>query len=100
MSTFNPHSIQAAAFTAENKPGPARPEPMTDYRATALAEGFETTDDPEEVRAAWQHLVDTGLAYRLQGWFGRTAERLIEAGEIKRRKAERGPDGQFRRARA
>jgi len=55
---------------------------MDNYRAVALAEGFETTDDPEEVRAAWQHLVDTGLAWRLQGWFGRTAADLIRQGVI------------------
>lgn len=65
---------------------PREPKPsMSDYRATALAEGFEESDDPEEVRAAWQHLVDTGLAWRLQGWFGRTAQALIDAGEISAR---------------
>jgi hypothetical protein len=55
---------------------------LTDYRAVALAEGFEEPDDTEELRAAWQHLHDTGLAYRLQGWFGRQARHLIEAGVI------------------
>ncbi len=59
---------------------------MNDYRAVALAEGFEkpASDDVEksyeEMRAAWQHLIDTGLAWRLQGWFGRTTFELIANG--------------------
>jgi len=54
---------------------------MTTYRAVALAEGFEEGTE-EEVIAAWQYLVDTGLAWTLQGFFGRTAQRLIEDGII------------------
>lgn len=54
---------------------------MNAYRAVALAEGFEEGSE-DEIREAWQHLHDTGLAYRLQGWFGRTAQRLIETGII------------------
>lgn len=54
---------------------------MTDYEAVALAEGFEEGSEEAQI-TAWQHLVDTGLAWRLQGWFGRTALRLIEAGVI------------------
>lgn len=54
---------------------------MDDYTATMIAEGVEPADE-EQQRAAWQHLHDTGLAYRLQGWFGRTAQRLISAGVI------------------
>lgn len=59
---------------------------MDDYKATGLAEGFvepESEDDPEgELRAAWQYLHDTGLGYRLQGFFGRTLYRLRAEGEI------------------
>ena len=54
---------------------------MNDYEAVALAEGFEEGTEDEQI-AAWQHLVDTGRAWRLQGWFGRTARSLIEAGVI------------------
>ena len=59
---------------------------MTSYLATAIAEGFcegEGASEEEQVRA-WQYLVDTGLAWTLQGWFGRTATDLINAGIIKR----------------
>jgi len=53
---------------------------MTDYKAVALAEGFEEASSEEQLLEAWQHLIDTGLAWRLQGWFGRQAKSLIEAG--------------------
>lgn len=52
---------------------------MNTYRAVALAEGFESGSE-EEVIAAWQLLIDTGLAWKLQGWFGRTASQLIGQG--------------------
>lgn len=57
------------------------PQKIDDYRAVGLAEGFiEGTE--AEVLAAWQHLVTTGLAWQLQGWFGRRAKELIDAGVI------------------
>jgi hypothetical protein len=57
---------------------------MTPYLATAIAEGFcEGEDATYDQRVqAWQYLHDTRLAYQLQGWFGREAQRLIEAGII------------------
>mgnify|MGYP003144388970 FL=1 len=36
--------------------------------------------DLEEETAAWQYLIDTGVVWQLQGWFGRTAKRLIDEG--------------------
>jgi hypothetical protein len=54
---------------------------LTTYRAVGLAEGFEEGTE-EEVIEAWQYLHDTGHAYNLQGWFGRTAQYLINEGII------------------
>ena len=54
---------------------------LDNYLATGLAEGFEQ-GTKQEIIAAWQYLHDTGLAYKLQGWFGRTAQSLIQAGII------------------
>lgn len=51
---------------------------MDNYTATGIAEGFVEPDNKEQVIEAWQHLIDTGLAWQLQGWFGRTANDLIE----------------------
>lgn len=55
---------------------------MDNFTAVAIAEGFWAAESQEEVLAAWQHLVDTGLAWKLQGFFGRTAVDLIEQGLI------------------
>jgi len=56
---------------------------MDSYTAVGLAEGFIEADSEDEVIEAWQYLVNTGLAWQLQGFFGRTAKRLIEDGVIK-----------------
>lgn len=54
---------------------------MTNYEAVSIAEGFcDFTPTEQEIAEAWQHLIDTGLVWTLQGWFGRTAEQLIEQG--------------------
>lgn len=64
-------------FDADEKDSRA----MSPYRATMIAEG-EIEADKETQQAAWQYLVDSGLAWSLQGSFGRQAMRLIDAGEI------------------
>jgi hypothetical protein len=64
---------------------------MNTYRAVALAEGFEDGSE-EEVIQAWQLLIDTGLAWKLQGWFGRTASQLIGQGICQEPDRRRIPD--------
>ena len=60
---------------------------MDNYTAVGIAEGFIEAETDEQVLQAWQHLVDTGLAWSLQGWFGRTARRLIDNGFITKKVA-------------
>ena len=55
---------------------------MTNFTAIGLAEGFMEAESEEQMIEAWQHLVDTGLVWQLQGSFGRTATALIEQGVI------------------
>ena len=56
---------------------------MDNYTAIGIAEGFIECEDKEEIIKAWQHLIDTGQCWQLQGWFGRTAAYLIETGQCK-----------------
>lgn len=53
---------------------------MDNYLAVGIAEGFEEAENEQQVIEAWQHLIDTGLCWKLQGWFGRTAMDLIKNG--------------------
>ena len=53
---------------------------MDNYMAVGIAEGFEEAENEDQVIEAWQHLIDTGMAWTLQGWFGRTATDLIDQG--------------------
>ena len=55
-------------------------KPLDNYTAVGIAEGFVEAESEEQVIEAWQHLIDTGLCWRLQGFFGRTAQGLINAG--------------------
>lgn len=54
---------------------------MDNYTAVSIAEGFcENEPTKAEYIEAWQYLIDSGLCWTLQGWFGRRAVELIEAG--------------------
>lgn len=51
---------------------------IIDYETGTLSKG--------ETIKLFQYLVDSGMAWRLQGHYGRMAEALIEAGLVKPRR--------------
>lgn len=53
---------------------------MDTFTATMIAEGVYDAESEEQLIEAWQHLIDTGTCWTLQGFFGRTAAQLIDAG--------------------
>ena len=48
------------------------------HQAVGIAEGYIPSESAEEELRAWQMLIDTGVCWKLQGWFGRQAHWLIE----------------------
>jgi len=58
-------------------------EPPFDQVGAIIA--FESGElDDEQTIELFQHLIDTGLAWSLQGHYGRTATALINAGHCHR----------------
>jgi hypothetical protein len=70
------------ALKAKRKRGDYTMYQFNDYLAIGIAQGFEEPDSEDEIAQAWQYLVDKGLVWELEGWFGRTAQKLIEQGII------------------
>lgn len=53
---------------------------MTGLEAIMIIEDGE--QELDELVEAWQFLLDTGLVWKLQGWYGRTAALLVQQGVI------------------
>lgn len=52
---------------------------MSIFKATMIAEGVDEASEEVQIEA-WQKLIDTGVAWQLQGCFGRQAMAMIENG--------------------
>lgn len=52
---------------------------MDTFTACMMIEGEEDANE-FEILQAWQYLIDTGVVWTLQGWYGRHARTLIEEG--------------------
>lgn len=60
---------------------PADPVPARDYDVVGAMIAYEMNElDSEEIIELFQHLIDSGLAWSLQGSYGRVAEKLLELG--------------------
>lgn len=55
---------------------------MTSIRAIQLIKGQEE-GSANDILEAWQYAYDTGMIYRMEGWYGRKMLSLINAGRIK-----------------
>ena len=53
-----------------------------DEMVTAIIEFEQGELDDDHIIELFQHLVDTGMAWSLQGFYGRMARNLIEEGYV------------------
>jgi hypothetical protein len=63
-----------------HKQAPAITPEMNPLLAIQIIECDIECDDESRALDAWQHLIDTGIVWTLQGSYGRMAARLIESG--------------------
>lgn len=52
---------------------------MDPVQACLICEGVQEVDQETYIKA-WQSLIDSGLVWQLQGFYGRTATDLIKSG--------------------
>jgi hypothetical protein len=55
---------------------------MDDVEACMIVDGSQKASEEQELEA-WQLLIDSGLVWKLQGYYGRRARQLIEEGICK-----------------
>jgi hypothetical protein len=87
------HATQVEKFnfcTCEDNEGQENPykdcPTQKPYDRVSAIIAFESGElDGDKVVELFQHLVDTGLAWQLQGHYGRTAMSLIEQGLVGKR---------------
>ena len=58
------------------------PAGLSQFDVVMIAEGVQEPASEEQYIACWQYLHCSGLAYQLQGWFGRQANAMLNAGLI------------------
>ena len=61
---------------------------IDNYTATGIAEGFIECEDEDTYIKAWQHLIDTGLCWSLQGFLEEQQQHLLSKVYVKRRTDE------------
>lgn len=77
----HPWTHDPDAFRGQDTP--KKPKAKRPYDMVGNIMAFEEGQlDRDGVVALFQHLVDTGLAWSLQGSYGRMAKALLDAGEI------------------
>lgn len=56
---------------------------MTQFEACGIIEGFTGANpSAKQTVKAWAYLIKTGACWSLQGWYGRSAQHLIDGGYI------------------
>lgn len=73
----NTHAPTSQPQQVDSPPRPT-PQPYDSLTFIMAFEGGELDDS--EIIEGFQHLIDSGLAWSLQGSYGRTAMALVEAG--------------------